>query len=383
LYIISVFFCCLAAANGQSDGLDDRFRTQDTLQASEFVKPRSSLLRSTSVPVTLETLEELPGFQLNSFLPQIKRPEAGWSFSILTQPKIGYESNPLHSTNSSPGAGFFAFDFKPTVAFSTNDWLISATYAASGQFYADNRTSTNTSTDTADSLLQKMSAGASYVYNSNWQGSLSVFGTHLLANNRSFSDTYGALPSLAYNWETGWIVTAVSYTYDHYDDLTHPKSATLLDNANEHAPRLDASFYPSGPLAFLTNYTLTSLSLAYSHKWHNASGSLRTYQNDHLECEIDGDLLPSTLSYALTYAHDWRDYSAVGSGGPGIVRNDNANDVAAALTWKITTSLNKLYGNGNAGVGLFVKYDYQDKTSTKRSVEFGDHTVFAGIQLAL
>jgi hypothetical protein len=356
-----------------SDGVDDRFRTEDTFR--DFDSRPGGLIDQ----VSGET--NRPGRGPFSIVPG-NLPKNG--FGAAAQLSVGYESNPTHA-RVERGALYYGFNEKLGFTVTkTNDYSYGVSHTLKTIFYSDNHLANGTATTTADTIQNKITLDAEKMIGSSLILDLAGNGTYTMANEDPQNESIGISPMVIYLWPVAdqWMASSLAYGYSRVGDLTHQTNPLLKDGADDHTATLYHSFFGKGELAALSNY-LASATIGYGHKWHDSVGAYRSYQSDNVSIEFAGPLFRSdAFSYDITYTHTWNDYSGVGSAGPGLTRHDNADDVLSVIDYQVPLAKAPELFKKSMKLDLLLSYDFQTKVSNKSTAVYADHTVFGAVKIS-
>ena len=365
---------------GQSEGLDDRYRTEDTFREPDN---RPGQAFDTFEKQTTDLVPKKGATKGGVTIYEVQVKPAVEGLSMMVQPNLGYESNPNHGQSQH---GAMLYGVNETLGYNhitANRFLIGLNHTFKGFFYNHNQLPDGSSTASADGVQNKISLPISWIdLNTNWLLSVNSYGTHTIVNGSPTSQTAGVSPAVAFKWPVAnqWAASSLSFNYDRFNDLTVQSNPELIDQADEHSFEMDTSFFTRGILGRGSNL-FTSVTLAYAHKWHDSSGAFREYQDNNVSLEFKGYVGDTNLQYGITYTHDWKGYDANGTayaGGPN--RNDSSDDILVTLTWNLKP-VRLTNGYTPLKASLILSCDYQTKNSNKATVVYGDHTVFAGLNL--
>ena len=380
---LSVGLVLLAGANktfGQFDGLDDRYRTQDSFREPDNTPNQAFQPYEPVKTVYLRPTSNSTNFTIMAQPVSVKLPQEGWIFSLSVQPKLGYESNPLHG-QTEQGSMLYGVDESIGLSYTTNGYSVGVAHSLKTQFYDDNRLANGTTTSAANSIQNKLSLVGSYLVTPDWVAKVTGIGTHTIVNNKAANQSLGVSPSTAFKWPvTGyWAASSLAYAYARFNDLSVQPNPALNDQANEHTLSMDNSLFSKGALGCVSNW-ISSVTTGYAHKWHDSDGSLRQYQSDSAYIDFAGPVLSNTnLQYDFTYTHTWKYYDALGTAAVGVARLDNVDDVQAQLDYTLLYADTK---KNQPKVDLILSYDFANNQSNKATVNSADQTVFAALKVA-
>lgn len=378
LVVGMVLLAGLQRALGQLDGLDDRYRTEDTFRDTDnSVKQAFQAFDATKTGTNKVYNGKVSFTEVN-----LPIPKQGWILTFSAQPKVGFESNPLHA-QSAKGSLLYGIDGTFGLTYTTNTFSVSLfQYTVKSVFYDDNQLANGTSTRNADSIQNKLSPFVlSYRFTTNnYVLKLTPTISDTIVNEKHSSESAGLSPSFAFKWPgNGLAATALGYTYNRFHDMTTQTNSALFDQANEHTLSLDNSFFTKVFAPSITD-GLSSVTFGYAHKWHDPNGLLRQYQSDTAYIEFSGPFFIPLTKYDITYSHGWKTFAAPGSASTGITRIDGSDDVTFILDGKLLDHDADPKQALKINLDVIVSYEYGSNDSNKSTVKYNDNTFFAGIK---